>query len=246
MSTTTLLSLLLLISTGAAITTLSSDIAALKAIKSSIKPTTIPSYTCLYSWDFTSDPCSPPHVTHFLCGLSCSGNRVTQLTFDSAGYVGTLSPLVSKLIQLITINLSDDKFSGAIPNSLFFLPNLQTLILGSNSFSGGIPPSISNLRSIQTLDISRNSLSGSLPNTLASLTELTRLDLSFNKLTGPITKLPKNIIQLALKGNSLNGFHQKQSFTELTQLEVVELSETRSPERFPAGSSLYPPSSKSI
>ncbi|KAI3702407.1 hypothetical protein L6452_28145 [Arctium lappa] len=230
MSTTTLLSLLILListttTTAAAITTLSSDIAALKAIKSSIKPTTIPSYTCLYSWDFTSDPCSPPHVTHFLCGLSCSGNRVTQLTFDPAGYVGTLSPLVSKLTQLITIDLSDNKFSGAIPNSLFFLPNLQTLILGSNSFSGVIPPSISNLRSIQTLDISRNSLSGSLPNTLASLTELTRLDLSFNKLTGPITKLPKNIIQLALKGNSLNGYLQKQSFTELTQLEVVELSE---------------------
>ncbi|CAI9304126.1 unnamed protein product [Lactuca saligna] len=192
--------LFLLLSTVAAassssITTLSSDIAALKAFKSSIKPTTIPSYTCLHSWDFTSDPCSPPRVTHFLCGVTCSGNRVTQLTLDPAGYVGTLSPLVSQLTQLITIDLTDNKFSGQIPSSLFFLPNLQTLNLGSNSFSGVIPP------------------------------QLTRLDLSFNKLTGPIPGLPKNIIQLALKGNSLSGYLQKQSFQGLTQLETVELSE---------------------
>lgn len=217
--------LLSLSTISAGITTLSSDISALKAIKAAVNPTTIPSYTCLHSWDFTSDPCTPPYVTHFLCGLSCSGNRVTQLTLDPAGYAGTLSPLVSQLTQLITIDLSDNKFSGPIPNSVFFLPNLQTLMLGSNSFSGFIPPSISNLKKLQTVDISRNSLSGSLPSTLTSLTELTRLDFSFNKLTGPIPVLPKNIIQLALKGNSISGYLQKKSFTGLTQLETVELSE---------------------
>ncbi|KAI3827974.1 hypothetical protein L1987_02063 [Smallanthus sonchifolius] len=226
---TNLISLLLLLSTTAtatAITTTApSDITALKAIKSSINPSTILSYTCLHSWDFTSDPCKPPHVTHFLCGLSCSGNRVTQLTFDTAGYSGTLPSLVSQLTQLITIDLSDNKFHGPIPNSLFSLPNLQTLILGSNSFSGVIPLAISNLKKLQTLDISHNSMSGSLPNSLTQLTELTRLDLSFNKLTGPIPNLPKHLIQLALKGNLLSGYLQKQAFTDSTQLEVVELSE---------------------
>ncbi|XP_071736796.1 uncharacterized protein [Rutidosis leptorrhynchoides] len=228
MSTTPIIFLFFLFlsaTVSTAITTVSSDITALKSIKSGINQKTISSFTCLYSWDFTSDPCSPPHVTHFLCGLSCSGNRVTQLTLDPAGYTGTLSPLVSQLTQLITIDLSDNKFSGQIPNSLFFLPNLQTLILGSNSFSGVIPASISNLKKLQTLDISHNFISGSLPNSLTQLTELTRLDLSYNKLNGALPKLPKNIIQLALKANSLSGYLQKQAFTELTQLEVVELSE---------------------
>ncbi|XP_076891495.1 uncharacterized protein LOC143542922 [Bidens hawaiensis] len=222
---TIIIILLLILSTTAAITTLSSDITALKAIKSSINPATIPTYTCLHSWDFTSDPCSPPHVTHFLCGLSCSGDRVTQLTLDPAGYSGTLPPLVSQLTQLITIDLSDNRFHGPIPNSLFSLPNLQTLILAGNSFSGVSPPAITNLKRIQTLDVSHNSLSGSLPKTFASLTELTRLDLSFNQLTGPIPILPKNIIQLALKANSLSGYLQKQSFAESTQMEVIELSQ---------------------
>ncbi|KAI3664316.1 hypothetical protein L1987_89945 [Smallanthus sonchifolius] len=216
---TTVSLLLLLLST-----TLSSDITALKAIKSAINPTTIPSYSCLSSWNFTSDPCSNPHITHFLCALSCSNNRVTQLTFDRAGYAGTLSPLVSQLTQLITIDLSDNKLSAPIPTSLFSLPNLQTLNLRSNSFSGTIPPTISTLKSIQTLDISHNSLSGSLPNSLSSLT-LTRLDLSFNKLTGPIPKLPVNLLELALRSNSLSGFLPNPSFNELTQLEVVELSD---------------------
>ncbi|KAD6795300.1 hypothetical protein R6Q59_020806 [Mikania micrantha] len=215
--------LLLSVTTTAAGTTLSSDVSALKAIKSAIDPTTIPSYSCLASWNFTSDPCSDHHVTHFLCGLSCSADRVTQLTFDRAGYAGTLSPLVSQLTQLITIDISDNKFSGQIPTSLFTLPNLQTLNLRSNSFSGTVPPIISSLKSIETLDISHNSLSGSLPDTSTSLT-LTRLDLSFNNFTGPIPKLPQNLIELAIKSNFLSGLLSNISFNELNQLEVVEIS----------------------
>ncbi|KAK9071131.1 hypothetical protein SSX86_009699 [Deinandra increscens subsp. villosa] len=181
-------SLLLLLSATAATTTtttttLPSDVSALKSIKSAINPATIPSYSCLASWNFSSDPCSTPHLTHFLCALSCSGDRVTQLTFDRAGYSGTLSPLVSQLTQLTTIDLSDNKLSGPIPTSLFSLPNLQTLNLRSNSFSGTVPPVMPNLKSIETLDISHNLLSGNLPDASSSLT-LTRLDLSFNRFTG--------------------------------------------------------------
>ncbi|KAM0062030.1 putative non-specific serine/threonine protein kinase [Helianthus debilis subsp. tardiflorus] len=216
--------LLLLLVTAINATTFSTDISALKSIKSGINPTTIPPYSCLASWNFTSDPCSNPHFTHFLCGLSCSNNRVTQLTFDRAGYSGTLSPLVSQLTQLITIDLSDNKLSGPIPISLFSLPNLRTLNLRSNSFSGTIPPALSGLKTIETLDISHNLLTGALPDSLSQL-GLTRLDLSFNKIKGPIPKLPRNLIELALRSNLLSGYLQSASFTELTQLEVVELGD---------------------
>ncbi|GMP38399.1 hypothetical protein CsSME_00009652 [Camellia sinensis var. sinensis] len=210
--------------------TLPSDISALQAFKSSIKPTSIPSYSCLASWNFTSDPCSSPHITHFTCGLTCSTTsaaaaRITQLTLDPAAYSGTLSPLISKLTQLTILDLSDNNFFGPIPSSLSSLPNLQIFTLRSNSFSGSVPPSISNLKSLQSLDFSRNSLSGSLPNTLNSLTSLRRLDISYNKITGSIPKLPLNLLELALKANSLSGSLNKFSFDGLTQLEVVELSE---------------------
>ncbi|PSS02685.1 Leucine-rich repeat receptor protein kinase [Actinidia chinensis var. chinensis] len=228
-----LFSLFSLITTTTAVSaqsqTLSSDIAALQAFKSSIKPNTIPSYSCLASWNFTSDPCSAPRVTHFTCGVTCSAVsntlRVTRLTLDPASYSGTLSPLLSRLTQLTELDFADNSFFGPIPASLSSLRNLQTFNLRSNLFSGSVPPSISNLKSLQSLDFSHNLLSGSLPNTLNSLTNLRRIDLSFNKFTGLIPKLPQNLLELAIKANSLSGSLYKSSFDGLTQLEVVELSE---------------------
>ncbi|KAM7479151.1 hypothetical protein LguiA_027364 [Lonicera macranthoides] len=196
----------------------SSDITALQSFKSSIKPTTIPPYSCLSSWNFTTTihPCSLPRTTHFTCGLTCTNSRVTQLTLDPAGYFGTLSPVISKLTYLTLIDLSDNNFFGPIPSSLSSLPNLRTLILRSNSFSGSVPYSLTALKSLESLDFSQNLISGSLPNSMNQLTSLRRLDLSFNKLIGSIPKLP---------GNSLSGSLFESSFSGLTQLEVVELSE---------------------
>ncbi|GAA0174358.1 transmembrane signal receptor [Lithospermum erythrorhizon] len=205
--------------------TLPSDIQSLKAFKASIKPNSIPSASCLGSWDFSTDPCSNPRVTHFTCGISCISNRVTEITLDPAGYSGTLSPLISKLTQLISLDLADNKFYGPIPPSLFTLPNLQNLILRVNSFSGSVPNSIFNAKSLQSLDLSHNLISGSLPKSLNSLKNLRRFDLSYNKLTGSIPKLPPKLIELALKANSLSGPLYKSSFDGLTKLEVVELSQ---------------------
>ncbi|KAL6964038.1 hypothetical protein U1Q18_035091 [Sarracenia purpurea var. burkii] len=211
------------------LSTLPSDIAALQAFKSSINPTTIPRFSCLASWNFSSDPCSPPRVTHFTCAVTCSSTgdhyRVTQITLDPAGYSAVLSPLISQLTHLSILDLSENNFSGPIPSSLSSLPNLQSLVLHSNSFSGSIPPSITNLVSLKSLDLSRNSLSGFLPNSLSSLTSLRSLDFSFNKLTGSIPRLPTNLLELAMKANSLSGSLDKSSFDGLTQLEVVELGE---------------------
>lgn len=207
--------------------TLYSDIEALKSFKVSIKPSSIPSYSCLGSWNFTAaDPCANPRVAYFTCGLMCNGNRVTHITLDPAGYSGTLTPLVSKLTQLIALDLSSNQFHGPIP-VLSSLTNLQTLVLRSNSFSGGVPPSLTALKSLETLDLSHNSLSGALPKSMNSLSSLIRLDLSFNRLAGSLPKLPPNLIELAVKANSLSGLLYKSSFDGLSRLEVVELSENK-------------------
>ncbi|CAA2987623.1 Hypothetical predicted protein [Olea europaea subsp. europaea] len=112
--------------------TLSSDIIALKAFKYAIKPASIPPNSCLGTWDFSTDPCSVPRVAHFTCGITCSGSRVVQLTLDSQGYSGTLTPFIANLTRLITLDLTENNFYGPIPFSIFFLPNLQNLILRGN------------------------------------------------------------------------------------------------------------------
>ncbi|KAL2460281.1 Leucine-rich repeat (LRR) family protein [Abeliophyllum distichum] len=205
--------------------TFSSDIISLQAFKSSIKPASIPHNSCLATWNFSTDPCSIPRVTHFTCGITCSSGRVVQLTLDSQGYSGTLTPLISNLTRLVTLDLTENNFYGPIPLSISSLPNLQNLILRVNSFSGVVPPSVTSLKSLEFLDLSQNSLSGSLPNSMNSLTSLTRLDLSYNNLTGSLPKLPPNLNELALKANSLSGSLFYSSFDGLTQLMVVELGE---------------------
>ncbi|KAK7269871.1 hypothetical protein RIF29_22651 [Crotalaria pallida] len=209
--------------------TSSSEISALKAFKSSIKPSSVPPFSCLGSWNFTIDPCSFPRRTYFTCGLTCTpdSTHITQITLDPAGYSGTLTPLLSQLTHLTTLDLSDNSFYGPIPSSLSSLHDLQTLTLRSNSFSGSIPPSITALLSLQSLDLSHNSLTGYLPKSLNSLTNLRRIDLSFNQLSGWVTKLPPNLLELAIKANSLSGPLQKSSFEALKRLEVLELSENR-------------------
>lgn len=205
-----------------------SDIAALKAFKSSINPSSIATWSCLATWNFTNaDPCSVPRRTFFTCGLACSADstRITQISLDPAGYSGQLTPLISKLTQLVTLDLSDNSFYGSIPPSIASLSALQTLILRSNSFSNSVPPAITNLKNLQSLDFSYNSLSGTLPKSLNSLTSLRRLDLSFNKLSGAIPSLPPKLLELALKANSLSGPLLKSSFDGSVQLEVVELSQ---------------------
>ncbi|KAJ0265321.1 Uncharacterized protein HA466_0016280 [Hirschfeldia incana] len=205
-----------------------SDVSALKAFKAAVKPNSIPPWSCLASWDFTaSDPCATPRRTHFTCGITCSSDstRVTQLTLDPVGYTGRLTPLISGLTQLLTLDLADNNFYGSIPSSISSLVTLQTLTLRSNSFSGSLPDSITRLNSAESIDISRNSLTGPLPRSLNSLSNLRQLDLSYNKLTGSIPKLPRSLIDLAIKANSLSGPIKKESFTESTQLEVVELAE---------------------
>ncbi|XP_027070161.2 receptor-like protein 7 [Coffea arabica] len=195
--------------------------------KAAIKSNSIKPYSCLGSWNFSDDSYFIPRA-YFSYGLLCSGNSVTQLTLNPADYAGTLTPLISKIAQLVTLDLSTNKFSGPIPPR-YSLTNLQTLVLRFNSFSSIVPPSLTALKSLDTVDFSHNYLSGSLPNSWSSIGSLRRLDLSYNKLIGSLPKLPPNLIELAIKANYLSGPLYKTSFQGLTQLEVVELSENSFP-----------------
>ncbi|KAE8676586.1 Nodulation receptor kinase [Hibiscus syriacus] len=101
----------------------------------------------LETW--SGDPCLPD-PWH---GLACNSNGSTVIT---------------------DLDLSSNKFKGAMPPSITKLTYLKTLNLSNNDFSGEIPsfPSSSNLTSV---DISNNELEGSLPQSLISLPHLRAL-----------------------------------------------------------------------
>ena len=85
-----------------------------------------------------------------------------------------------------TIDLSNNKFQGKIPNIIGKLNSLRLLNLSHNSLVGHIPISLGDLTDLESLDLSENQLVGNIPVQLTSLTFLAVLNLSHNHLVGPI------------------------------------------------------------
>ncbi|WOH03121.1 hypothetical protein DCAR_0522515 [Daucus carota subsp. sativus] len=99
----------------------------------------------------------------------------------------------NKIPNIFTaIDLSSNKFTGKVPESLGSLKALQLLDLSNNDFTGPIPPSLGNLTQLESLDLSHNKLSGVIPQQLAAqLNFLSFFNVSHNHLTGPIPKGPQ-------------------------------------------------------
>ncbi|KAM6571210.1 hypothetical protein CsatA_015290 [Cannabis sativa] len=90
--------------------------------------------------------------------------------------------------NLAVIDLSSNKFSGQIPQSIGILKALYSLNLSNNALSGHIPPSLGTLTELESLDLSQNQLSGQIPQKLAELNFLQKFDVSYNNLTGLIPR----------------------------------------------------------
>ncbi|KAM7497431.1 hypothetical protein LguiA_021845 [Lonicera macranthoides] len=123
------------------------------------------------------------------------GCNLRHLDLSGNGFNGEISELLvgsfsrcrtSSLEELV---LSDNQFSGQLPNSWGHLNNsLRTLELSSNSISGPLPTSIGELSKIEKLDLHFNKLNGSIPKSLRRLTELEELYLDRNDWQGVLSQ----------------------------------------------------------
>ncbi|KAH0970658.1 hypothetical protein GBA52_022814 [Prunus armeniaca] len=85
--------------------------------------------------------------------------------------------------NLVYLDLSENKLSGRIPESIGQMSNLVYLDLSENKLSGRIPESIGQMSNLVHLDLSKNKLSGRIPEThFSKLPKLWFLDLSSNSL----------------------------------------------------------------
>ncbi|KAK6116633.1 hypothetical protein DH2020_049632 [Rehmannia glutinosa] len=99
---------------------------------------------------------------------------------------GVELPIERILTAFTTIDFSDNKFSGSIPQSIGNLNSLKYLNLSQNSLTGNIPASLGNVTALESLDLSSNKLVGQIPWQLTRLTFLSKLNLSMNDLVGQI------------------------------------------------------------
>ncbi|GAB2230438.1 hypothetical protein Drorol1_Dr00014703 [Drosera rotundifolia] len=94
---------------------------------------------------------------------------------------------LSGILNILTaIDISNNKFSGIIPEVIGTLASLRWLNLSYNNFSGSIPQSLAGLNVLESLDLRSNQIAGQIPQALANLKFLEYFNVSDNKLAGII------------------------------------------------------------
>ncbi|KAJ4714825.1 putative Receptor protein kinase [Melia azedarach] len=139
-------------------------------------------------------------------GVKCSQGRVVRFVLQSFGLRGTFPPnTLTRLDQLRVLSLHNNSLTGPIPD-LSPLVNLKSLILGHNSFSGTCPVSIVALHRLTILDLSYNGLTGLIPVNITGLDRLYSLKLESNRLNGTVPPLNQSfLVVLNVSSNNLTG-----------------------------------------
>ncbi|KAJ7968529.1 Leucine-rich receptor-like kinase family protein [Quillaja saponaria] len=102
--------------------------------------------------------------------------------------------------SLMSLDLSDNQFSGSLTDKIGSFKSLYNLGLQDNLISGPIPLTIGELSSLVKLHFSSNQLNGSIPESLGSLS---------------------NLEQLYIEGNNLEGEVSDIHFSNLTKLRIL-------------------------
>uniref|UniRef100_A0A0D3HWV2 Receptor kinase-like protein Xa21 n=1 Tax=Oryza barthii TaxID=65489 RepID=A0A0D3HWV2_9ORYZ len=133
------------------------------------------------------------NATDSICrwrGVSCRSRqhpgRVTALELMSSNLMGVISPSLSNLSFLHTLNLSGNRLTGGIPSELGQLPRIRVISLGGNSLIGNIPVSLTNCARLTHLELPRNGLHGEIPANFSNCRELRVFNISANSLSGGI------------------------------------------------------------
>ncbi|XAR61918.1 Non-specific serine/threonine protein kinase, partial [Bertholletia excelsa] len=139
-------------------------------------------------------------------GVQCARGRVIRVVLEGLSLGGVFAPdSLTRLDQLRVLSLQNNSLIGPVPD-LSGLLNLKSLFLDHNSFSGSIPASLSTLHRLRTLDLSHNNLTGPIPPELNNLGRLYSLSLDSNRLNGSVPPLNQSSLRVFnVSRNNLTG-----------------------------------------
>uniref|UniRef100_A0A6N2M010 Leucine-rich repeat-containing N-terminal plant-type domain-containing protein n=1 Tax=Salix viminalis TaxID=40686 RepID=A0A6N2M010_SALVM len=139
-------------------------------------------------------------------GIVCNVSEIQAIVLNGANLRGELGDNLGMFASIISIDLSNNHIGGEIPSNLPV--TMQNLFLSDNNFTGSIPDSLSSLTLLKAMSLNENFLSGEIPDAFQALPGLINLDLSSNNLSG---QLPSSFMDLAslttlrLQDNQLSG-----------------------------------------
>ncbi|CAK8576770.1 unnamed protein product [Lathyrus sativus] len=136
----------------------------------------------------------------------CFQGRVRKLVLEYFNLTGKLdSEILNRLDQLRVLSFKGNSLSGQIPN-LSNLVNLKSIYLNDNDFSGEFPVSVSLLHRVKVIVLSGNKISGKIPVSLLKLSRLYVLYLQDNLFTGSIPSFDQTGLKyLNVSNNRLSG-----------------------------------------
>uniref|UniRef100_A0A0E0E0F5 non-specific serine/threonine protein kinase n=1 Tax=Oryza meridionalis TaxID=40149 RepID=A0A0E0E0F5_9ORYZ len=145
---------------------------------------------------------------------ACLGNlsALTILSLAENQLNGSVPATIGNMNSLRQLIISQNSLQGDIGYFLSILSNcinLSTLYIYSNHFTGSLPGSVGNLSSqLRVFSAFENSFTGELPAMISNLTGLQRLDLGENQQHGKIPEsimMMRNLQVLVMEANSLSG-----------------------------------------
>ncbi|KAJ1296025.1 hypothetical protein BS78_01G267200 [Paspalum vaginatum] len=165
-------------------------------------------------------------------------DTLTLLDLSQNRFGGAIPPALSRSAGLRTLNLSYNGLTGPIPESVAGLAGLQVLDVSSNHLTGSIPDSVgSACASLQVLKLSSNNITGPIPESLSSCRGLRLLDAANNMLTGaiPATVLGNltSLESLLLSNNFISG-SLPSTIASCTSLRVADFSSNKISGALPA------------
>ncbi|MFQ6665787.1 hypothetical protein Gotur_032399, partial [Gossypium turneri] len=127
--------------------------------------------------DLSSNNFSGP-LPHFSLQFGVIG-RLGTINLSKNKFTGSVSPICNftGAVFLTLFDLSNNLFSGVVPDCFGSFPFLTALNLGDNSFSGSLPSSLGSLISLEMLSLRGNKFSGVIPSSLQNCAKLKFLDL---------------------------------------------------------------------
>ncbi|KAL2334871.1 hypothetical protein Fmac_016084 [Flemingia macrophylla] len=194
---------------------------------------------------------------NFESSVNYSLYNLKTLALSSMGLT-EFPKLLGKVPNLESLDLSNNKLTGRVPNWLFETSSLGLLDLSQNLFTssfdhiswgqslshldlsfnaltGGIPSSICNVSFMYVLKLSHNKLTGNIPQCLVNSSGLNILDLQMNKLYGTLPNAFSAYCRfrtINLNGNQLEGLLPK-SLSICTNLLVLDLGNNEIEDKFP-------------
>ncbi|KQJ96175.1 brassinosteroid LRR receptor kinase BRL2 [Brachypodium distachyon] len=154
--------------------------------------------------------------------------NLTDLRLARNNITGELSPsFASGSTTLVTLDLSGNRLTGAIPPSLLLSGACKTLNLSYNALSGAMPEPMVSSGALEVLDVTSNRLTGAIPRSIGNLTSLRVLRASSNNISGSIPESMSScgaLRVLELANNNVSGAIPAAVLGNLTSLESLLLS----------------------